>query len=144
MDAHSGNGTRTKTALTEIGPVEIDVPRDVDASFSPIIVPKRRRRLSGIDEIVLSMTAKRPTTGENAAHFHDVYGAGGSFPAPVVSPHLDHPSSSSAVSRFRTQPVLPAQSCEEDASARSASLCLSPCPAAYAAVPRSGCRRGAP
>lgn len=32
---NSRNGTRSKTVLTEIGPVEIDVPRDTDASFDP-------------------------------------------------------------------------------------------------------------
>lgn len=72
---NSRNGTRTKTVLTEIGPVEIEVPRDRDASFSPTIVPKRRRRLDGIDEIVLSLTARGLTTGEVAAHFEQVYGA---------------------------------------------------------------------
>jgi transposase-like protein len=72
---NSRNGTRTKTVLTEIGPVQIDVPRDVDASFTPTIVRKRQRRLSGIDEIVLSLSAKGLTTGEIAAHFDDVYGA---------------------------------------------------------------------
>ena len=53
------NGTRTKTVLTEIGPVEIEVPRDRDGSFEPKIVRKRQRRLDGIDEIVLSLTAGR-------------------------------------------------------------------------------------
>jgi transposase-like protein len=75
---HSGNsrnGTRTKTVLTEIGPVEIEVPRDRDASFEPAIVKKRQRRLDGIDEIVLSLTARGLTTGEVAAHFAEVYGA---------------------------------------------------------------------
>lgn len=51
------NGTRTKTVLTEIGPVEIEVPRDRDGSFEPVIVPKRKRRLDGVDQIVLSLTA---------------------------------------------------------------------------------------
>jgi transposase-like protein len=51
--ANSRNGTRSKTVLTEIGPVQIEVPRDVDASFEPQIVRKRQRRLTGIDEIVL-------------------------------------------------------------------------------------------
>ena len=55
---NSRNGTRTKTVLTEIGPVDIDVPRDVNSSFDPQIVKKRQRRLTGIDEIVLSLTAK--------------------------------------------------------------------------------------
>ena len=73
--ANSRNGTRTKTVLTEIGPVEIGVPRDRDASFSPEIVRKRQRRLDGIDEIVLSLTARGLTTGEVAAHFAEVYGA---------------------------------------------------------------------
>lgn len=52
------NGTRSKTVLTEIGPVEIEVPRDRDGSFTPIIVPKRKRRLDGIDQIVLSLSAR--------------------------------------------------------------------------------------
>jgi len=72
---NSRNGTRSKTVLTEIGPVDIDVPRDVNSSFDPQIVKKRQRRLTGIDEIVLSLTAKGLTTGEVAAHFHDIYGA---------------------------------------------------------------------
>jgi putative transposase len=73
--ANSRNGTRTKTVLTEIGPVQIEVPRDRDASFDPVIVRKRQRRLDGIDEIVLSLTARGLTTGEVAAHFDEVYGA---------------------------------------------------------------------
>ena len=50
---NSRNGIRSKTVLTEIGPVEIDVPRDLDASFTPTIVKKRQRRLTGVDQIVL-------------------------------------------------------------------------------------------
>jgi putative transposase len=64
---NSRNGTRAKTVLTEIGPVEIEVPRDTDSSFKPQIVRKRQRRLTGVDEIVLSLTAKGLTTGEVAA-----------------------------------------------------------------------------
>jgi putative transposase len=55
--------------LTEIGPVEIEVPRDRDGSFASTIVGKRQRRLDGVDEIVLSLTARGLTTGEIAAHF---------------------------------------------------------------------------
>ena len=72
---NSRNGTRAKTVLTEIGPVEIEVPRDRDGSFEPVIVRKRQRRLSGIDQVVLSLTARGLTTGEVAAHFAEVYGA---------------------------------------------------------------------
>ena len=73
--ANMRNGTRVKTVLTEIGPVEIEVPRDRDGSFEPVIVPKRKRRLDGIDQIVLSLSARGLTTGEIAAHFEEVYGA---------------------------------------------------------------------
>ncbi len=69
------NGTRAKTVITEIGPVEIEVPRDRDGSFDPQIVRKRQRRLDGIDQIVLFLTARGLTTGEVSAHFAEVYGA---------------------------------------------------------------------
>jgi transposase-like protein len=72
---NSRNGTRTKTVVTEIGPVDIEVPRDREGSFEPAIVRKRQRRLSGVDDIVLSLTARGLTTGEIAAHFAEVYGA---------------------------------------------------------------------
>ncbi|MDR7303536.1 transposase-like protein [Haloactinomyces albus] len=72
---NSRNGTRAKTVFTEIGPVAIEVPRDTASTFEPQIVKKRQRRLTGIDEIVLSLTAKGLTTGEIAAHFADVHGA---------------------------------------------------------------------
>ena len=61
--------------LTEVGEVELDVPRDRDGSFKPQIVKKRQRRLAGVDELVISLAAKGLTTGEIAAHFADVYGA---------------------------------------------------------------------
>ena len=58
------NGTRSKTVLTEAtGQVEIEVPRDRDGTFEPQIVRKRQRRLSGVDEIVLSLYAKGPDYG---------------------------------------------------------------------------------
>ena len=68
------NGSRPKTVITEIGPVQIDVPRDREGSFEPAIVRKRQRRLEGVDELVLSLTARGLTTGEIAAHFAEVYG----------------------------------------------------------------------
>jgi len=70
------NGTRPKTVLTDTtGAVELDVPRDRAATFEPQIVKKRQRRLSGVDEVVLSLYAKGLTTGEISAHFAEIYGA---------------------------------------------------------------------
>jgi transposase-like protein len=73
--ANSRNGSRAKTVLTELGPVEVDVPRDRVGTFEPVIVKKGQRRLDGIDQIVLSLTARGLTTGEICAHFAEVYGA---------------------------------------------------------------------
>ncbi|MBX3196011.1 MAG: IS256 family transposase [Microbacteriaceae bacterium] len=75
LGENARNGTRSKTVLTEIGQVQVDVPTDRDGSFAPQIVAKRQRRLSGVDELVLSLTARGLTTGEIAAHFEEVYGA---------------------------------------------------------------------
>jgi transposase-like protein len=73
--ANSRNGRRSKTLLTEVGPVGIEVPRDRDGSFTPTVVAKRQRRFGGIDDLVISLTAKGLTTGEVAAHLAEVYGA---------------------------------------------------------------------
>jgi putative transposase len=72
---NSRNGKRTKTVLTEAGPVAIDVPRDRDSTFEPKLVGKRQRRLSGVDELVISLSAKGLTHGEICAHLGEVYGA---------------------------------------------------------------------
>jgi transposase-like protein len=71
---NSRNGTRTKTVITEIGPVEIDVPRDRNGTFEPATVRKRQRRLEGVDAMVISLTAKGLTTGEVQAHLAEVFG----------------------------------------------------------------------
>ena len=73
---NSRNGVRSKRILTDAcGELRIDVPRDRESTFSPVIVKKRQRRLSEVDEVVLSLYAKGLTTGEISAHFADVYEA---------------------------------------------------------------------
>lgn len=75
---HSGNsrnGTRSKTVLTDIGPIELDVPRDRAGTFEPVIVAKRKRRLVGVDQMVLSLSAKGLTHGEISAYLEEIYGA---------------------------------------------------------------------
>ena len=71
---NSRNGTRSKTVITEVGPVDIDVPRDRDSTFEPATVRKRQRRLNGVDSMVISLTAKGLTTGEVQAHLAETYG----------------------------------------------------------------------
>ena len=72
---NSRNGTRSKTVITDnVGAIQIDVPRDRNGTFEPQLVKKRQRRLSDMDQMVLSLFAKGLTTGEIAAHFAEVYG----------------------------------------------------------------------
>ena len=69
-NANSRNGTRAKTVTTPAaGEVVIEVPRDRDGTFEPVIVKKRQRRLNDVDAVVLSLFARGLTTGEISAHF---------------------------------------------------------------------------
>ena len=61
--------------FTEVGAVQVEVPRDRGGLFRPKIVRKRQRWLEGIDEIVLLLSACGLMTGEVAAHLDEVYGA---------------------------------------------------------------------
>ena len=76
QSANVRNGIRPKTVVSDAaGEVRIDVPRDRAGTFEPKIVKKRQRRLSGVDEVVLSLYSKGLTTGEISAHFAEIYGA---------------------------------------------------------------------
>lgn len=73
---NSRNGSRTKKVITDAcGQVEIEVPRDRNGTFEPVVVAKHKRRITDVDRVVLSLYAKGLTTGEISAHFDDVYGA---------------------------------------------------------------------
>jgi putative transposase len=61
--------------ITDIGPIELAVPRDRAGTFEPVIVAKRLRRLGGVDQMVLSLSAKGLTHGEISAHLEEIYGA---------------------------------------------------------------------
>ncbi|WP_425289595.1 transposase [Spiroplasma endosymbiont of Nebria brevicollis] len=58
------NGTTTKRIITEQGTVEIDVPRDRNSNFEPMLVPKRKRRFDGFDQKVISLYAKGMTLSD--------------------------------------------------------------------------------
>lgn len=68
------NGYTEKTVLTDSGTLTIQVPRDRDGSFSPKLIPKNLRRLSGFDDKVLALYARGMTTREIQGHLHDIYG----------------------------------------------------------------------
>ena len=70
---NSRNGHYPKTVRTEVGDVRLDIPRDRNGNFEPVTVPIGQRRLSGLDQMIISLYAKGLTTGDIAAHLFDVY-----------------------------------------------------------------------
>lgn len=73
--ANSRNGTREKTVISEAaGEVIVEVPRDREGTFEPVVVKKRQKRLGEVDKIVLSLYGKGLTTGQISAHFAEIYG----------------------------------------------------------------------
>jgi transposase-like protein len=70
---NSRNGSYAKTVTTEIGDVELRVPRDRNATFEPVTVPKHQRRLDGLSGNVISLYAKGMTTGDIQAHLAEIY-----------------------------------------------------------------------
>jgi putative transposase len=70
---NSRNGSYPKTVKTDVGPVELRMPRDREGTFEPATVPKHVRRLEGLGANVLSLYAKGLTTGEIQAHLAEIY-----------------------------------------------------------------------
>lgn len=70
---NSRNGHYPKTVRIEVGDVRVEVPRDRNGDFDSVTVPVGQRRLSGLDQMVISLYAKGLTTGDIAGHLFDVY-----------------------------------------------------------------------
>lgn len=58
------NGKGVKTALTEDGPIRIEVSRKRDGSFEPLLIPKHERLLSGFDDKIVAVYARGMTVRE--------------------------------------------------------------------------------
>jgi transposase-like protein len=69
---NSRNGSRGKTMLTEIGGVELEVPRDRNATFSPQIVRKGQTRLDGFNDRIIAVCAWADDTRYPSASARDV------------------------------------------------------------------------
>ena len=67
------NGSSSKRLKGEFGTVEIEVPRDRQASFDPKLVPKGQTRFQGFDEKILSLYARGMTTREIQGHLEEMY-----------------------------------------------------------------------
>lgn len=72
--SNARNGYYDKRVTTEIGEVDLRVPRDREGSFEPATVPKYQRRLDGLSGNVISLYAKGLTTGDIQEHLAEIYG----------------------------------------------------------------------
>jgi len=68
------NGTSKKTIKGEFGKMPIEIPRDRDSSFEPLIVAKGQTRFSGFDDKIISLYARGMTTREIQGHLEEIYG----------------------------------------------------------------------
>jgi putative transposase len=71
---NSRNGAFPKTVLTEIGAVDIDVPRDRNGTFEPALIPNGATRLAGFNERIISLYASGMTTRDIRSHLGQIYG----------------------------------------------------------------------
>lgn len=74
QSANRRNGYTSKTLKTTAGDVPIQVPRDRNGSFEPVVVPKRKRDVSAIEDKVLAMYAKGMSQRDIAETIEDIYG----------------------------------------------------------------------
>jgi putative transposase len=68
------NGSSAKTVFTEDGPLRLEIPRDRDGSFEPILIPKHERRFTGFDDKIVAMYARGMTMREIQGFLREQYG----------------------------------------------------------------------
>lgn len=71
---NSRNGYGRKSVITDTGKIELEVPRDRQASFDPQLIAKYQRRFPGFDDKIVSMYARGMSTREIVGHLRDLYG----------------------------------------------------------------------
>jgi putative transposase len=72
--ANHRNGASGKTVLTDDGPLRIEVPRDREGSFEPLLIPKHERRFTGFDDKIVAMYARGMTVREIQGFLAEQYG----------------------------------------------------------------------
>jgi transposase-like protein len=71
---NSRNGKTSKTVKTTLGEVELEVPRDRNGSFEPVLIPKRSRKVEAVEDVIISLYARGMTVRDIEAQIREVYG----------------------------------------------------------------------
>ena len=72
--SNARNGYSSKKIRTSLGETEIQVPRDRNASFNPMIVPKRENIVDGLKNVIISLYAKGMSNRDIEEQVREVYG----------------------------------------------------------------------
>jgi putative transposase len=72
---NSRNGSGKKTVKSTAGELALNVPRDRNGTFEPLLVPKRKRRIGNFDDLIVSLYTRGMTTTEIQEHIREIYGA---------------------------------------------------------------------
>src|SRR6516225_8997194 len=72
--ANRRNGHSKKTVRGDRGELTLELPRDRDGTFEPLLIPKYQRRLPGFDEKIFALYAKGLTTRDIQEVVKELYG----------------------------------------------------------------------
>jgi len=78
------NGVTKKNLLTEDGALELEVPRDRNGGFEPVLVPKRSTRIEGLDDKIISLYAKGMSVNDIKIQLEELY-AGAEVSTSLIS-----------------------------------------------------------
>ena len=71
---NSRNGSSAKTIKGDFGTMPIEIPRDRESSFEPVLIPKGQTRFVGFDDKIISLYSRGLTTREIQGHLEEIYG----------------------------------------------------------------------
>lgn len=86
--ANSRNGSSVKAVKTSQGEIEVNIPRDRDSSFEPVLIPKHRRISEDLEQVILHLYAKGMSTEDISDHMKRIYGV--AYSASAISTITNH------------------------------------------------------
>ena len=102
-NGNSRNGIQAKTVQTDHGPQEVQMPRDRNGTFEPVLLPKRQRRLGNFDDLIISLYGRGLTQAQISDHIKEIYGV--ELSVELISNITD--AVAADVTAWRTRPLSP-------------------------------------